>query len=223
MALVLLHPNVNVPDDDTYFTVADAARLAGMTPSRLKRWITLGAATPTQRILANREIVATGFTLSDVGFIHLIRHFVDRGDSLEDSILILHHFAARFGPPSERWADAFVAVGGPGRGTLVAFAPDPYLATLPIHGIEGAGQRYFDLLGELVHDRVTLESLLIPREFREFVEINANKEGGHPVVRGTRISTAAIRAIARRFGKLSVTADYFPHITQTVVRSGCAF
>lgn len=221
---MLLHPPKESEADETYFSVVEAARLAKMSPARLKRWVTIGAATPTQRVVTDEnEIIASGFTLTDVGYLHLLRHFVDRGESLENAISILQHFIGRFGPPGDKWRNAFVGIGGPAQPTLIAFAPDPYLATLPIPGIEGAGQRYFDLLGELMIEGVTLESLLVPQRFREFIEINPKKEGGHPVIRGTRIPTAAIREIARNFGISSVRSDYFAHVPEDALQPAIDF
>ena len=200
-------------EDETYFPLNDAARLACVTSSRLKRWIRLGVATPTQRIVApGQEVLTTGFSLADVGYLHLLRHLVNEGLDLDHAVRILYHFMGRFGPPGPKWHDAIVGRGGPGRAGVVAYAPDEWLATLAILGPEGAGQRYFNLLGSLLPAGVTLESLLIPAEFLPYVEINSMKEDGHPVVRGTRIRTDAIRAIFDRYGRRAVTEDYYPHI-----------
>ena len=203
----------NASIDETFFPLGDAARLAGVTSSRLKRWIKLGVATPTQRIVApGREVLTTGFSLADVGYLHLLRHLVDKGLNLDHAVRILYHFIGRFGPPGPKWHDAIVGRGGPGRAGVVAYAPDEWLATLAIPGREGAGQRYFNLLGSLFPEGVTLESLLIPAKFLPYVEISSMKEDGHPVVRGTRIRTETIRAIVDRYGKRAVTEDYYPHI-----------
>ncbi len=206
-------------EDESYYSLADAARLALISTSRLKRWIAIGAATPTQRIVTpKREIVASGFTLADVGYLHLLRHLTNDGSvPLDHAVRLLTHFIARFGPPGSKWRDAVVGRGGPGRSRVVAYAPDEWLATLAIPGKEGAGQRYFNLLDKLLPDGVTLESLLIPVEFLPYVEINPKKADGQPVVRGTRIRTEVVRAVADRYGLRAVTEDYYPHIPEESV------
>jgi uncharacterized protein (DUF433 family) len=207
--------------DETFYSFPDAARLSCVSTSRLKRWTAIGVITPTQRIVTqSNAVVGTGFALTEVGYLHLLKHLRDRRVPLEFAVGILHHFTARFGPPGPKWHDAVVGTGGPGRPGVVAYAPDEWSATLAIPGTEGAGQRYFNLLGELLPASVTLESLLIPARFLDHVEISAQKEDGHPVVRGTRIRTEAVRAIADRYGTQAVTSDYYPHLCPEAV-SAC--
>ena len=202
--------------DESYLSLPDAARLALITTSRLKRWIAIGAVTPSQQIVTpDRETIASGFTLADVGYLHLLRHLTHDGSvPFDHAVRLLAHFIARFGPPGPKWHEAVVGRGGPGHPRVVAYAPDEYLATLPIPGKEGAGQRYLAVLGSLIPDGVTLESLLIPVEFLPYVEINPRKEGGQPVVRGTRIRTEVVRAVVAKYGLRAVTEDYYPHIPE---------
>ncbi len=216
---------VTEPEDETFYSLADAARLALVSPSRLKRWITIGAATTTQLIeTPYHETVARGFSLADVGYLHLLRHLTDDGKvPLDDAVRLLYHFIGRFGPPGPKWREAIVGRGGPGRAGVVAYAPDEWLATLAIAGLEGAGQRYFNLLGDLLPEGVTLESLLIPSQFLPYVEINPQKEDGHPVIRGTRIRTEVVRAIADKLGKCAVIEDYYPHLPEQAIEPAMKF
>lgn len=210
--------------DETFYSIADAARLAGISVRTLRRWMKLGAVTPSREILTEGgQRVAEGFSLSDVGYIHLLKHLLQGGIAFERAVLTLYHFVRRFGGPSPKWRDAIVAFGGPTQGGVVAYAPDDWRATLAVPGTEGAGQRFFDVLSELLPEGVTLESLLIPEPFLGDVEISAAKADGLPVVRGTRVRTSDVRAVADLYGIEALTRDYYPHISPETARNVVEF
>ncbi len=209
----------DITSDGTFYSLKEAARLAGITRARLRRWVRMGVATPSRELTtADSRRLAEGFSLSDVGYLHLLKHLVEKGVPFERAVLTLHHFFKRFGPPGPQWREAIVSFRSSPEGKqVVAYAPDEWLATLAIPGAEGAGQRFFDLLEDLLPVGVSLESLLVPKEYLSFVEIDPRKADGLPVVRGTRIRTSDVRVVAERYGVTAVTQDYYPAIRPEAV------
>jgi uncharacterized protein (DUF433 family) len=180
--------------------------------STLSHWVGAGIVTPTREIL-NPEggQIERGFSFSDVAYLRILRHFREEGVPMEYAVDALVHLQERFGPPGPRWRLARVFVDGR---RIYAHQPDDWATTLATRGGGGqkVGETYFTDVFRDLRDRA--DSILIPEEFLDTVEIDPSVAGGLPVIKGTRMPTEVIRdlgrnltpfEISKRFGFLSST------------------
>jgi hypothetical protein len=216
-------------DDKTFYTFHQAARLARIRLRRLRRWIQLGVVTPSRHIVgSDGHLIAEGFSLQDVGYLHLLRHLTDKGIPLEDAVQFLRHLLLRFGPPGPTWKDARIgARPGIGRGgasshLVLASSPDEWAETLAIPGSDGAGQRIWSELVDILPDTVSLETILVPADYLQHVEIS-ERANGLPLVRGTNVHTSVVHDLLKSMDLPALIRDYFPHISEAAAAAADAF
>lgn len=165
-------------------------------------------------------VLSQGFSLADVGYLHLLRHLRDRGVSLEEATAHLNALMRRFGPPGPRWQRARLTVVATGHRRadgnhahkFIASVPDEWTDTMAIRGKQGASQKvWLDIL-DILPDQVSLEAILIPPEFLPHVEIDGALQDGLPVARGTAIRTASIRELLNTMTIDELCRDIYPHV-----------
>lgn len=212
---------IDWPEDDSFYDYAQAARLAMVSPSTLRHWISIGVVTPS-RAFEEGGKPRVGFSLADLGYLHLLRHLRKHGVPLEASVELLYHLIARFGAPGPAWRKARLLAKGK---HVVAFLPDEWRVTAAIPGPEGAGQKvieaFFTEVVEQLQERP--DAILIPSEFLDFIEMNPNVEGGAPIIRGTRVPTAVIRDLTDKTSVEHVMSHTYPFLSVDQIRTAQAF
>ena len=107
--------------------------------------------------------------------------------------IALRHLYERLGPPSKGWADAQVFFIG---NRIYAARPDEWGTTSATH----FGQKV-ETFGEVLSDLVDVkdgESIVVAKEYRPYVEIDPEIQGGEPEIKGTRIPTTTVATLALR-------------------------
>jgi len=209
------------PPNEGFYETRMAARLARVPSSTLGHWVSEGVATPSQQVVdARGDVIEKGFSFSDVAYLRLLRHFRVKGVPMENAVDALIHLQDRLGPPGPAWRDAKVFVHGR---RIYAYRPDQWGTTLSTR--RGGGQRVEErLFGELFPElRDTADSLLIPSQFLEDIEINPAISGGLPVIRGTRIPTSAIRALAEEKSQITIGREIYPFLQRRQVKQAIEF
>lgn len=180
-------------DHDSFFELADAARLTRTPQSTLRRWVKEGVVTPSRRATDEDGETVDGFSLRDLAYVSIIRHLTEpapplRAISLEHAVESVSHALARLSRLGTHWADAHLL----GEHGPLVYLPDEHGVTKALAA--GRGQRVFEEFLDVQVRRLLLgpESLLIPEEFLAHVEMNPRKREGHPVVRDTNIETLVI-------------------------------
>lgn len=199
-------------DTDSFFDIQDAGRLTLTPLTTLRRWVTEGVVKPSRLAIDEDGHHVSGFSLWDLAFIRIVRHLTTVGEPklrLEDAVLHVSHALSRLSPIGTHWADAHL-LSKPGPLMLVA---DGHGITQSLPG--GAGQRVFEEFLDLQVRQMILgpESLLIPAELLEHIEMNPRKRDGHPVIRGTNISTTVVFDIMRRADGLARAKSLFPFVS----------
>ena len=216
-------PPITGQDDFSYYSLRDASRIARIPITRLRRWMAAGVVTPSRQVRSPSDvIVERGFSLTDVGYLHLLRHLRTKGISLEESVEHLHSLLNRFGPPGPKWRDSRLTIlaDHPRRTsrltkhTLIASVADVWEDTVAVPGRQGASQRVWLSLLEILPDEVSLETILVPHEFLAHVEISPNKADGLPVARGTNVRTAVIRSLLDQMSIDEFHRDIYPHVSK---------
>jgi uncharacterized protein (DUF433 family) len=139
------------------------------------------------------RIVAVGYSYADLTIIRMVRALRDDKIDFNSAAVALRHLYDRLGPPSRGWADAHVYFAG---NRVFAYQPDEWDTTDATRFGQKIEKRLFGDLFEELRDLEEGASIVVPRQFRKDVEINPRIMGGEPVVRRTRVPTAALAALA---------------------------
>ena len=129
----------------------------------------------------------------------------------------------KIGPPGPSWAEVRVWVDGK---HVYLSEPDEWKTleaqTLSQH--EAGLQRVVDtFFGDaFMHLKGSADSILVPAELLEHVEINAQIVDGEPVIRGTRIPTRTIWQLARSRSSSEIVKMY-PFLTQRQIKSALEY
>jgi uncharacterized protein (DUF433 family) len=145
----------------------------------------------------NDLVVLDGYSYADLTIIKILRALREDQIDLSSAGIALKHLWERLGPPSRGWADARVYLVGK---RIYAEKQDQWETTAATQFGQKVETRLFGDLFRELKEQEEEGSILIPKDFRAFVEITPKVMGGQPVVRGTRVPTS-ILAILRAKGK----------------------
>lgn len=211
-------------DDGSFYGFHQASRLSLVPPSTLGYWVQHGVVTPSRRLIAaDNQIIAEGFSFADVRYLAVLRYLRSRAVPLEYAVDVIRHLFDRFGPPGPSWKAAIIQ----GKGKEVyAFAKDKWGATLVVKG--GGGQKFFESLNTSVIRLIeeasrSPDAILVPEEYRDSVEINPCVAGGMPVVRGNRVPTAVLRAMADNMSSARIAKNVYSFLTAKQIDKAVAF
>lgn len=224
------HRKDSPADDFSFYNRRDAARVARVPYATVSRWLAMGVVTPSRKLVDRVDAEGhEGFSLADVGYLHLLRHLTNKGVPLEVAVRLLYHLTLRFGPPSDAWREAQLTVQadvsrrGPRPHGVMAYAPDGWDVTLAIPGPEGAGQAVIAGLLALLPLDVTLENILVPPSYVGAVEINVRRAGGLPVCRGTNVRTAEVYRLLKKMSVADLRREYYPHVAADTAQLAADF
>lgn len=197
------------PESDGFYTIPDMARLTGIPARTLHEWRLRGIITPNWVVTEGKRY-EEGYSYAQLTIVRLIRQL--RADQIDfkAAAKALRHLYDRLGPPSTGWRDERVYFIGK---DIYVEGQDGW----PITEATQLGQTVATpLFGDLFEELRDLEdggSILIPREFRPFVEINPAVMGGEPVIRGTRIPTSVIAAFRKKGRTLARLVELYAPLT----------
>jgi len=203
-----------------FYSTTQVARLAQIPLGTLRDWRRRGIIEPSVTMEADGQVIEEGYSYADLTIIRLLRALRKDQIDLTSAGIALRHLFDRLGPPSAGWADAHVYFVGR---RIFAERGDAWGTTAATQFGQLVEERLFgDLFGEL---RAMEEgaSILVPREHQKWVTIDPNVMGGEPVVRGTRIPTAALYRMRRAGRTLSDIANTYPRLARAAIRSALSF
>ena len=211
-------------DDGSFYEFHQASRLSLVPSPTLGYWVHHGVVTPSRRLVGpDNQIVAQGFSFADVRYLRVLRYLRTNKVPLEYAVDVIRHLIDRFGPPGPRWRDAIIQGGWR---KVYAFAEDKWGITLATKG--GGGQRLFHSLNTSVVRLIeqasrSPDAILVPPPYYDVVEINPHVAGGMPVVRGTRIPTTVLRAMANDMSFEEIAKKVYPFLTADQVDKAIGF
>lgn len=198
-----------------FYSAEQVSRLVGVPRATLYSWKRAGIVTPSVTIVEGAAVVDTGYSYADLAVAKLLRALKNRQLSLRSVARSFHHLYDRFGPPdSSTWDQAHVYVIGK---DVFAQKPDGWETTLATRGGQRAEMR---VLGELTEEEA---ALLIPKSYRDYVEIDLNVMEGHPVVRDTRVPTALLAEMFDEGMSLDLLADLYAPISREAIWKAVSF
>jgi uncharacterized protein (DUF433 family) len=180
-----------------YYTAAEVARLAGVTPHRVGRWAREGIILPS---VSRRPNI---YSYADAGEAILAHYLVEEGKRPREIRDIVRLLRREYGP----WPLATAPLAHDGRLVLVK---DPDRGTYvsvdkPGHDVLG---------GTLVNLKVIREALgkggwVAIAHPREHIEIDPDRHSGTPVIRGRRVPTSLVASLAAtEDGRAVLRDDY---------------
>jgi uncharacterized protein (DUF433 family) len=185
------------PEAIGYYTAAEVARLAGVTPHRVGRWAREGIILPT---VSRRPNI---YSYADAGEAILAHYLVTEGKRPREIKVIVRLLRKQYGP----WPLATAPLAHDGRLVVVRDPVDGDYVSLdrPAHNVIG---------GTLVNLKVIREALrkggwVAIENPREHIEVDPDRHSGTPVIRGRRIPTSLVASLAATDeGRAVLREDY---------------
>jgi uncharacterized protein (DUF433 family)/DNA-binding transcriptional MerR regulator len=202
-----------------FYTIPDVSRLAQIPQRTLYQWQQRGIIAPALSVEEGSRTVH-GYTYAQLTIIRIIRAVRTRRLDFKAAGTALMHLYDRFGSPDEGWADQQVYIVG---STIYADRPDDWEVTSATAGGQRVEQRLFGDFFEELRGLEEGESILIPAEYREHVDINPDVMDGEPVLKGTRIPTRMVAALSGAGRSVSDIARMYGGMTKRTVEKAIAY
>jgi uncharacterized protein (DUF433 family)/DNA-binding transcriptional MerR regulator len=188
----------DTPQAIGYYTAADVARLAGVSPRRVGRWAREGIILPS--VSKARPHI---YSYADAGEAILAHYLVEQGKRPKDIKEIVHLLREQYGP----WPLATAPLAHDGR---LLVAKDTERGTWvsldrPEHDVMDATLLNLKDIREAL-ERGGWVSYTTPRSH---IEVDPDRRSGAPVIRGKRITTTFVADLARTpAGVTTLREDY---------------
>ncbi len=202
-------------DWEGFYSTAQVSRLAGVPRSTLYQWKKQGIIIPSVRVMDNDQVVDEGYSYSDLAIIKLLKALRNRRLSLRSVVKSLRHLYSRFGPPNTSgWNNPHVYVQGK---EVFAQRPDDWDTTTATK----YGQRAeMKVLGELFEED---GSILIPKDFSDYIVIDVNVMEGSPVIRDTRVPTYMLAMLSEQGMTIEELAEHYSPIPKIALQKAIDF
>ena len=171
-----------------FYSTSQVSRLARVPLSTLYNWKERAIIFPSVEVVdKNGYVVEEGYSYADLTIIRIMRALREDRLDLTSVGLALRHMYERLGPPSEGWTDANVYIVD---NKIFAERSDEWQTTSATGYGQRVETRLFGELFPLLREQEERGSILVPRDYTAYVEIDPLVMGGQPVVRNTRIPTS---------------------------------
>lgn len=203
-----------MPESIGFYSTAQVARLARIPLSTLYTWKKHGIIKPSVLIVDGDKTIEEGYSYADLTIIRIMRALREDQLDLTSAGVALRHLYERLGPPSKGWVNANVYLVGK---RIYAYKLDDWSTTAATQFGQRVEERVFgDLFRELKQQEEE-GSILVPRDFNAFVEINPRVMGGQPVVKGTRVPTSILSMLRRRGKTITEIAHLYRPIAKVTI------
>lgn len=210
-----------MPEWQGFYSTAQVSRLARIPVRTLNDWREQGIIEPAL-VLTNEQgqVEDIGFSYAQLTILKIMRALRDDKLDLRLMSIALAHLFARLGPPSKGWGNAHVYIVG---NRIYADMPDEWEITAATQMGQKLDDRYF---GDLFIELRTLDepgAILIPQDYRPYVQIDPAIMGGRPVVRDTRIPTSVLAMLRRKGKSIAQIAQLYQPMTSKVIRKALEY
>ena len=203
-----------------FYSSSQVSRLAGVPIATLYEWRKRGIIRPSLQLLQGGLVADEGYSYADVTLIRVLRSLRVRRLTFDSAGKALRHMYERLGPPSRGWANERVYVVG---NRIYVDRPDEWGAT----DATELGQKVETVLfGDLFEELRELDegaSILVPPQFRKYVQINPEVMGGEPVVKDTRLPTSVLRTMLRKYKSVGRLASLYRPIAKEAIEKALEY
>lgn len=200
-----------------FYSTPQVARLAQIPLTTLYDWKSRGIISPSVHVMDGKNKILDGYSYADLTIIKILRALREDKLNLRHAGIALRHLWDRLGQPSHGWADAQVFIVG---SRIYAVKQDEWKTTVATQFGQKIETRLFGDLVDILQEPEEEGSILIPKDYHAYVEIDPTIMGGQPVVHGTRVPTSILgmlRAQGRTVTELAKL--YFPIPRKTIVKA----
>ena len=203
-----------------FYSTAQVSRLARIPLSTLYEWKRREIISPDVEILNEHgQAVDYGYSYADLTIIKIMKAVSEKRLDLKSAHGTLRHLFQRLGPPDE-WEEAYVYIVG-NKG--LAEQPDEWDVTAATQMGQRAERRMFGNMFEELRGLEEPGAILIPPDFRPFVQIDPAIMGGDPVVRDTRVPTSILAALKRKGKSIAELARLYRPIAEGVIEQAIKY
>ena len=201
-----------------FYSTRQVSRLARVPLSTLYNWKERGISVPSVEVVdKDGYVVEEGYSYTDLTIIKIMRALREDRLDLSSVGIALRHMYERLGPPSEGWSDANVYIVG---SKIFAEKSDEWHTTSATGFGQRVATRLFGDLFPLLREQEEEGSILVPRDYSEYVEINPSIMGGQPVVRNTRIPTSLFPTLLAKGKSIDdLIRLYYPISRETIEKT----
>ena len=201
-----------------FYSTPQVARLARVPVSTLYSWRKRAIIAPSVELVdENGETVEEGYSYADLTIVRIIRALREDRLDLTSVSVALRHMYERLGPPSEGWFDANVYIVG---NKIFAEKSDDWQTTSATGFGQRVDTRVFGDLFPLLREQEEEDSILVPRDYTAYVEIDPSVMGGQPVVRNTRVPTSLFPTLLAKGKSIDdLSRLYYPISRETIEKT----
>jgi len=180
-----------------YYTAADVARLAGVSPRKIGQWARRGIIPPS---VSRRPNI---YSYADAGEAILAHYLVDQGNKPREVLAIVKALRDEFG----NWPLAAAPIEHDGKLVVIRDENGRYRAVGHLDRHEVIGGTLLNL--KVIRAALQNGGWVAIRRPRRFIEVHPDRHSGEPVIRGRRLSTRRVAAVAgSEGGRESLLEDY---------------
>jgi uncharacterized protein (DUF433 family) len=175
-----------------FYATSQVSRLTRIPISTLYEWRRRGIIRPSLEFVECGMVADEGYSYSDMTLIRIIKALRDKHLDFDSAAKAIRHLYERLGPPDRGWANEKVYLVG---NHIYVDRPDPWQITDATEMGQKVMEILFGDLFEELREGDEEASIIVPPQFRKYVQVKPNIMGGEPVVRDTRIPTATLVAL----------------------------
>ena len=201
-----------------FYSTPQVSRLARVPRSTLYNWKERAIITPSVEVVdKDGFVVEEGYSYADLTIIKIMRALREDRLDLTSVGVALRHLYERLGPPSEGWSDANVYIVG---NKIFADRSDEWETTSATGFGQRIATRLFGDLFPLLREQEEEGSILVPRDYTAYVELDPSVMGGQPVVRNTRIPTSLFPTLLAKGKSIDdLVRLYYPISRETIEKT----
>lgn len=211
---------VAVVDWQGFYTTRQVSRLTGTPIGTLYEWRKRGIFRPSLQFMERGLLADEGYSYYDVTMIRILKALRDRKLDFDSVGKALRHMFERLGPPDEGWTNERVYIVN---NHIYVDRDDAWQAT----DATQFGQKVAEVLfGDLFDELRELEegaSIIVPTQFRRYVQINPTVRGGEPVVWGTRVPTSVLRTMLKKYKSTDKLAELYKPISKDAIEKAIEY
>jgi uncharacterized protein (DUF433 family)/DNA-binding transcriptional MerR regulator len=175
-----------------FYSTSQVSRLARIPASTLYEWRRRGIIRPSLELVEGGLLADEGYSYSDLTLVRIIKALRDKHLDFDSAAKALRHLYERLGPPDRGWANEKVYVIG---NRIYVDRPDEWQVTDATELGQKVMEMLFGDLFEELREGDEEASIIVPPQYRKYVQVKPDVMGGEPVVRDTRIPTATLVAL----------------------------
>lgn len=203
-----------------FYSTTQVSRLARVPRSTLYDWKSKGILKPSVRVMDGDTVVDEGYSYADLTIIRLSRAILDKKLNMRTVCVALRHLIERFGQPSQGWSNVHVYIAN---NAVYGEKPDQWDITEGTRGGQRVETRLFDDVFDILRYLDEDGDILIPKGFSQCIAIKPNVMGGDPVIKNTRIPTAAISAKYHRGTSVDRLVELYAPVSRLCIEQAIEY